>query len=701
MPAKTDVLRVRLVSDGAGKVRADMLGVDDSFRKVGKSSKFLSGGIAKLSGLLGTLSVTGLALAVKGSLSFADSIDKAGKAAGVSAEFLQELRFAGDQLGITNKQVDEGFRRMTRRLGEFVNSGGGPAAKAIEQLGINVFDLNKEFIGTERTFERFAEEMQGLATDAERSAFAAQIFGDDVGPKMALLVNEGVGAIARLRQEARDLGVVLSDDLIKQSVEAQDSISKLSSVLKAQFNVAISQLTPLILEAAEGFLELTKAAREFFGIGLGPIEAYRKRLKELKEEAADLREKLGGGGVKEALTDFLGKRGEFEKELKGIESQIVAIGRAIEWLESKGKNKPLDDLGAGAGAVGAKELNKELAKILDRLNPIAARAKLYVDELAKIKAGNPALFDQAAAVKKLTDEYYEAVSPVEDLNKEVAKIGPTAKVAASETQQVFNRAGENIQRAFGDTFTDIFRNGITKFEDLTDALRDIFARLAGEIAAMLVFRPQLLGSAVGGLGLFGSAGAAGGTGTAAGGLGGFLAGGSGSALLPLALAAGGGLGGILGGLFHYAALIMGVPLQDATTVGGLMGTKMVINEFVAYSQMAPMIDGESLDPKSIIIATFALCGFANFSSVAMLIGGLGELAPDRKHDLAKLGIRAMFCGTLASYLSASIAGILYTDPAAAASQSMALPITIIIIASLVILGFNIAAKKSDKVPASI
>ena len=161
------------------------------------------------------------------------------------------------------------------------------------------------------------------------------------------------------------------------------------------------------------------------------------------------------------------------------------------------------------------------------------------------------------------------------------------------------------------------------------------------------------------------------------------------------------LGGILGGLFHYAALMMGVPLQDATTVGGLMGTKMVINEFVAYSRMAPMIDGNLLDPKSIIIATFALCGFANFSSVAMLIGGLGELAPDRKHDLAKLGIRAMFCGTLASYLSASIAGILYTDPAAAANQSMALPITIIVIASLIIFGFNIAAKKSDKVPASI
>ena len=159
------------------------------------------------------------------------------------------------------------------------------------------------------------------------------------------------------------------------------------------------------------------------------------------------------------------------------------------------------------------------------------------------------------------------------------------------------------------------------------------------------------------------------------------------------------LGGILGGLFHYAALMMGVPLQDATTVGGLMGTKMVINEFVAYSQMAPMIEGELLNPKSIIIATFALCGFANFSSVAMLIGGLGELAPERKSDLAKLGLRAMFCGTLASYLSAAIAGILYTEPAAAASQSMYLPLTIILAGAIIILGFNIASRHPDKVPA--
>jgi concentrative nucleoside transporter, CNT family len=159
------------------------------------------------------------------------------------------------------------------------------------------------------------------------------------------------------------------------------------------------------------------------------------------------------------------------------------------------------------------------------------------------------------------------------------------------------------------------------------------------------------------------------------------------------------LGGILGGIFRYAALAMGVPLQDATTVGGLMGTKMVINEFVAYSQMTSLTGDAVLSPKSTIIATFALCGFANFSSVAMLIGGLGELAPERKHDLARLGIRAMFVGTMASYLSASIAGILFTDPVNGGEQSMLVPGIIIVIASAIILAFNYAQNHPDKAPA--
>jgi CNT family concentrative nucleoside transporter len=118
------------------------------------------------------------------------------------------------------------------------------------------------------------------------------------------------------------------------------------------------------------------------------------------------------------------------------------------------------------------------------------------------------------------------------------------------------------------------------------------------------------------------------------------------------------LNSIFGSVFSVFAYAMGVPSQDTFVVGSLMGTKMVINEFVAYSNLAPMIAQGTLQPKSLVIVSFALCGFANFSSIAIQVGGIGELAPSRRADLARLGFRALICGTLASYLSATIAGML-------------------------------------------
>lgn len=122
-----------------------------------------------------------------------------------------------------------------------------------------------------------------------------------------------------------------------------------------------------------------------------------------------------------------------------------------------------------------------------------------------------------------------------------------------------------------------------------------------------------------------------------------------------------GIKDILGSIFSIFAWLMGVPWHDAHTVGSLMGTKMVLNEFIAYMDLSKILKGTSgiiLSKKSIVIASFALCGFANFCSIAIQIGGIGELAPNRKKDLAKLGIKALICGTLASYMSATIAGIL-------------------------------------------
>ena len=115
---------------------------------------------------------------------------------------------------------------------------------------------------------------------------------------------------------------------------------------------------------------------------------------------------------------------------------------------------------------------------------------------------------------------------------------------------------------------------------------------------------------------------------------------------------------VFGAFFSLFAIVMGVPVSESFEVGSLMGTKMVINEFVAYTDLSPMIQQGALSAKSVIIASFALCGFANFSSIAIQLGGIGAMVPDRRADLARLGFKAMICGTMASYISASLAGIL-------------------------------------------
>jgi len=113
---------------------------------------------------------------------------------------------------------------------------------------------------------------------------------------------------------------------------------------------------------------------------------------------------------------------------------------------------------------------------------------------------------------------------------------------------------------------------------------------------------------------------------------------------------------IFGFVLAPIAWSMGVPWRDAPAIGNLLGTRMVLNEFIAYSQLGPL--KEMLDPRSFTIATFALCGFANLGSIGIQIGGIGALVPNRRHDLARLGLRAMFAGSLANFMTATIAGFL-------------------------------------------
>lgn len=116
---------------------------------------------------------------------------------------------------------------------------------------------------------------------------------------------------------------------------------------------------------------------------------------------------------------------------------------------------------------------------------------------------------------------------------------------------------------------------------------------------------------------------------------------------------------LFGLVFQFIAFAIGVPWKDALPVGSLMGIKLVLNEFVAYSRLSEIIPLQQLSDKAITISTYALCGFANFSSIAIQIGGISPLAENRRSDIAKLGLKAVLGGTIATWMTATIAGVLF------------------------------------------
>jgi CNT family concentrative nucleoside transporter len=120
----------------------------------------------------------------------------------------------------------------------------------------------------------------------------------------------------------------------------------------------------------------------------------------------------------------------------------------------------------------------------------------------------------------------------------------------------------------------------------------------------------------------------------------------------------GSLKTLFGTVFSPIAFLMGVPWKEAMDVGNLLGIKVAVNEFVGYAELAKYIQADTISARSITIATYALCGFANFSSIGIQLGGIGAIAPKRRSDLSRVALRAMFGGALASWMTATIAGIL-------------------------------------------
>ena len=520
------------------KARIDIIGRDKTkaaFRSAEGSLKRFRATALSIGTVLG---VGVFKAATTGAINFADSIDKAAKAAGVGTGFLQEMRFAGDQLGVSNRLVDEGFRRFSRRLGEFANSGAGPAAKAIEKLGIEVNDLQGNFRGSEAIFRDFAVQLQRFDSFAEKSAIAAQIFGDDAGPKLALLLEQGISGIDRLSNEAKAVGAVLSEDVIKNAVEAKDASVKLASVLKAQLTVAFVNLSGPITTAANALVSFSKLVQDALGkTQYDGLSFLNEQIDTTVAKMAKLNQSLAGGELSELKTD------KAIIQLKALGQQYARLKEQRDKFSSDTIEVNVELNAEGArldteSLVNSDKLKKDVEGILARLNPLQAAAIKFNDEVKKIELSDLGSDEKIAAMQQLEQEFaaatgsaktfadstkeFEALqdrlfplqAAVKDFNRELALIkrntiaGPEQEAAIRRLEEGFSKAtgaSRKLQKenkalsdgavdmgfAFSSAFEDAVIDG-EKFGDVLDGLLKDIQRVALRTAIT-----QPLGQAVG------------------------------------------------------------------------------------------------------------------------------------------------------------------------------------------------------------
>ena len=339
----------------------------------------------------------------------ADEIAKTSKAAGLSAETLQELRFAGERSGVALKQVDEGTRRLNRRIG-LAAAGTGEWAKKFSALGIEVRDVNGQVKSTEAIFNEAVVLLGDMSTASERAAAASDLFGEDAGPKLALLLAEGEESVRKLREEKRQLGVV-SNEAAAAAEKTADQWTNTSAKFEAGAQTLLLKLLPAVNKSIEGISLLADFAIdaadavEEMAINLGLIESSDE-LERLTKQWTDLHPELREA---ETLLARQKKFGDaYADSNKELESRIRSLNRQIDRV-TKARGELL-------------KVSKE-------------NVKSSKEEEATLKSTAPAwrLFEQA------TDELTDAIKANEEASRKraeaIAAATPPLKDTDAVTQQ--------------------------------------------------------------------------------------------------------------------------------------------------------------------------------------------------------------------------------------------------------------------------
>jgi len=243
----------------------------NTFQRVQASITSLGKNIVSVNGMIaGFAGATGIGMMVKQSIDAVAEIDRLSTMAGVSAEAFQELSFAAGQYQINQDALTDGMKELSLRGDEFAVTGAGSAKESFERLGYSAADLNKLLDDTPALLSDIISRMEGL-DKASQIRIADELFGGQGGEQFVKMIQGGAGAFDDMRKAAHDLGVVINDDMVKQSADAKKKVEELTSVISAQFNTAVSEIAPDIITLSTNMLDWIKANKTLIGQGIDGV----------------------------------------------------------------------------------------------------------------------------------------------------------------------------------------------------------------------------------------------------------------------------------------------------------------------------------------------------------------------------------------------------------------------------------------------
>lgn len=490
----------------------------NSQRNLSKTSKSFSGLAGAMRGLLPALGAAALISGVKRTLASLDEIGKTADNLGLATSALQELRVVAESSGLEFAEFTKAFQKFTVGIGE-ANTGTGTARDAFTQMGISIRGANGSLKSSEALFNETAEALKGFSSESDRAAIAADLFGAKVGVKMLNLLRNGADGMAEMRKAARDLGVVIDEDLIRNAEAAQTQLDLMARVISAQLSTALIELAPLLVNSAELVAQLSKGVAGFAAIvatlptlgatalnvgeDVAAVEALVAAAARFPEAAAQL-ENLGTK-LNDARSQFGQTSSEFNAaaaELKTAQDQLMQraqdtspdgngaprninsfLATTLAAIEAQKEKLRLS--GLTADAIAREVIAQKKAAIVDEFFTENQRAGLEVTDqgLAGVLALADAYEASAIAALGATTSTGGAARATRDLTQ--AEIDATAETEAFANAMISLGMSMDEIDALGSDIQSSMENAFMSIADGTETASEAFRSMARDIVKEL------------------------------------------------------------------------------------------------------------------------------------------------------------------------------------------------------------------------